>query len=94
MQLVNCMEAAVAAHFSEVAQRFPEACLCQRCRLDVMALALNALPPRYVVSETGKVYARTEQLGQQYNADITIALTHAFTQVMAAPRHQKGEEEG
>ncbi|BCV25051.1 late competence development ComFB family protein [Gelria sp. Kuro-4] len=93
MQLVNCMEAAVAAHFSEVARRFPEACRCPRCRLDVLALALNALPPRYVVSETGEVYARAEQLSQQYNADIAIALTRAFSQVLAAPRHQKGEGE-
>jgi len=88
------MEAAVEAHFSEVAKRFPEACLCPRCRLDIMALALNALPPRYVVSKKGEVYARTEQLSQQYNADIVIALTRAFTQVIAAPRHQKGEKEG
>ncbi|HHY92663.1 MAG TPA: late competence development ComFB family protein [Firmicutes bacterium] len=82
------MEEAVASLLPQVAQRFPDACLCPRCRLDIMALALNSLPPRYVVTEEGEVYARTASLSQQYTADLTTALCRAFALVGASPRHQ------
>lgn len=87
MQLVNTMEVIVNEHFEAVARRFPNTCRCPHCRLDVLALALNSLPPRYVVSDAGEVYSRAEVLRQQYAADVTIALVQGFNKVSENPRH-------
>ena len=35
-------------------------CHCDKCRLDVMALALNHLPPAYVVTFKGELFANIE----------------------------------
>lgn len=88
MNLINTMERAVTAQLEDIQDRFPNICWCPRCRNDILALALNALPPRYVVSEEGGVYARTAELRQQYRTDITVALIQAITIVQAHPRHQ------
>jgi competence protein ComFB len=81
------MERAVVAQLEDVKDRFANACWCERCRNDVLALALNSLPPVYVVSEEGKIYASTAALRQQYRADITVALIQAISKVQAHPRH-------
>lgn len=87
MKLVNTMENAVAAQLKDIQSRFPKACFCERCQRDILALTLNALPPRYVVTEEGGVYARTAELRQQYRTDITIALIQAINKVYENPRH-------
>ena len=51
MKLINTMENAVAAQLLDIKSRFPGACFCEYCQQDIMALALNSLPPRYVVTE-------------------------------------------
>lgn len=87
MNLINTMEQAVIAQLEEIQDRFPNICFCERCRNDILALALNRLPPRYIVSEKGRVYAQTAELRQQYCTDITVALIQAITTVQANPRH-------
>jgi len=87
MNLINTMEKAVTAQLHELQPRFPQVCFCKRCQLDIIALALNSLPPRYVVTCEGEVYARTSQLRQQYCTDITVALIQAIRKVHNCPRH-------
>ncbi|HHT72077.1 MAG: late competence development ComFB family protein [bacterium] len=91
MNLINTMESAVAAQLHDIQTRFPQVCFCDRCQRDIQALALNALPARYVVTEEGEIYARTAQLRQQYCTDITIALIQAITKVHKHPRHNQCE---
>lgn len=56
--------------------------------LDVQALALNRLPPRYVVSDQGEVFARTVSLNSaQFEVDILHAVLTAISIVTAHPRH-------
>ena len=64
-------------------------CGCVLCRNDIMAYALNRLPPKYVVSTTGEVYTKMDALKTQHGADIVAALTHAVQAVSAAPRHSR-----
>jgi competence protein ComFB len=52
------------------------------------ALALNQLPPRYVVREKGAVYSKVALLETQPRADIYRALTSALMTVKKAPRHE------
>lgn len=63
------------------------ACTCERCTLDVLALALNALPPAYAV-ETGEENPdRVKSLRQNYEVKVTATLIKAIQQVKNAPRH-------
>ncbi|PYI54597.1 late competence development ComFB family protein [Paenibacillus flagellatus] len=48
---------------------------------DIMALALNKLPPRYVSTVRGEMFAKT-QLRQQVETDVYRELTHAIEKVL------------
>jgi competence protein ComFB len=55
-------------------------------KMDVMALTLNRIPPRYVVSEKGYLFTRAEELRQQFKTDLLVELTRAIDQVRKNPR--------
>lgn len=64
-------------------------CDCQRCLEDVEALALNHLPPKYVVmSDRDRIPKITFYEGQ-YNSDITAQLLQACKVVMERPHHER-----
>ncbi|MGI9860986.1 late competence development ComFB family protein [Moorella naiadis] len=85
--LKNYMEDCVWELLDDVLKQDPEACRCEACRHDIVALALNQLPPRYVVREKGAVYSKIAMLEAQHRADIYRALTQALMMVKKAPRH-------
>jgi competence protein ComFB len=59
-------------------------------REDVLALALNSLPTKYVTTEQGKQYAQLVDVYRlQYETDVTAALTKAAIKVMGKPRGSK-----
>jgi competence protein ComFB len=62
-------------------------CTCEQCRLDVAAIALNNLPPRYVVTPKGASYARADLLELQKYVDVIGAITKAIKLVKEHPRH-------
>ena len=62
-------------------------CTCEQCRLDIAALALNGLPPRYVVTNKGASYARADLLEMQKYVDVIGAVTKAIKLVKDHPRH-------
>jgi len=90
--LKNYMEDCVWELLDQVLDRDPEACRCAACRYDTVALALNQLPPRYVVREKGAVYSKIAMLEAQHRADIYRALTQALMVVKKAPRHDVEEQ--
>ncbi|SHI71967.1 late competence development ComFB family protein [Desulfofundulus thermosubterraneus] len=73
----------------EYAKNNPGTCTCIRCQEDIMALALNQLPPHYVVSDEGTIYTKVnfDQIGGK--AQVIAAITNAIKQVAANPRHDK-----
>ena len=87
MEVKNHMENLVWENLDSVLSSHPMACKCEKCRYDIAALALNFLPPRYVVTEKGQTYARIKSLEQQFNVDIVTAITHAIQIVNATPHH-------
>lgn len=87
MQLKNVMEDLVSSYVDEVAGEDEEFCGCPRCRLDVVALALNDLDPKYVVTTKGYVYSRIGELRAQFRADTIVAVTKALKVVKNNPRH-------
>ncbi|MEW5921273.1 MAG: late competence development ComFB family protein [Bacillota bacterium] len=62
-------------------------CDCEQCRLDVAAIALNSLPPRYVVTAKGASYVKADMLDLQKYIDIIGAVTKAIKLVKEHPRH-------
>lgn len=87
MKLKNCMEEAVADMLDDVIKDM-DICKCERCRYDIAAIALNHLPPRYVVTEEGEIYARTNELAVQFAADIISEIIRAVEVVSKYPNHE------
>ena len=82
----NYMETLVEEVYSRCKDSLP-CCTCERCRDDVIAYALNRLPPRYAVTPEGGVYTKITGLERQYYTDIVAALTQAAQVVNTNPRH-------
>ena len=58
------------------------AALGEKEQSDIMALALNKLPPKYVSTMKGEMFAKT-QLRAQVETDVYRELTHAIERVLA-----------
>ncbi|RIV24372.1 hypothetical protein D2Q93_07025 [Alicyclobacillaceae bacterium I2511] len=65
------------------------ACACLLCQEDILAIALNHLPPRYVSRHTGELYAKAEYFNLQLESDVLQQLARAAQAVAAHPRHEK-----
>lgn len=94
MQIRNAMETVVKQDLAEVLRHktkygITDICTCARCQLDILALALNKLPPRYVVCDQGETYVRTSTLEQQFQVDTLFAILNAVKIVSANPHHQQ-----
>lgn len=64
-------------------------CTCEQCKLDITALALNNLPPKYVVTTRGEVYSKVSTLQQQFEVDAISAIALAADTIKKNPRHEK-----
>ncbi|MCL2253565.1 MAG: late competence development ComFB family protein [Lachnospiraceae bacterium] len=62
-------------------------CECSDCRLDIMAIALNKLPPQYVVTDKGAIFASVSEMSHQRMVDLAAAVTEAVLVVSSKPRH-------
>lgn len=64
-------------------------CDCKRCMEDVKALALNHLPPKYVVMAENEMIPKLTFYEGKYNSDITAQLLHACQKVAQRPHHTR-----
>lgn len=64
-------------------------CKCEQCHKDIAAIALNQLPPKYIVSEKGELYSKISALRQQFEVDVITAVTMAAVLVKRNPRHER-----
>jgi competence protein ComFB len=55
-------------------------------KLDILAYALNRLPPRYVVTDKGHLFTRVDELKQQFKTDLIVELTKAIHFINSNPR--------
>jgi len=62
-------------------------CVCSKCVNDVLAVALNHLPPKYVVTRQGQLFAKLHSYESQYAADIMSAVTKACVKIKSDPKH-------
>jgi len=89
LRLVNVMEILVAETIEEILRAKSNICRCERCRLDMAAIALNKLSPKYVVTLEGEVLLRTSALKQQFKVDNIKAVTEAAEVVSKNPHHPR-----
>lgn len=89
--LKNILEDALRRLLPEVYAVKKNLCPCPQCQEDVLALALCALPPKYVSRELGEVFARLELENPQVQIDMLEALLQAADIVIARPRCGKAK---
>ncbi len=87
LHIKNCMEEIVFNFMDEVLGDI-DLCKCEKCRLDTAAIALNHLPPKYVVTEKGEIYSKVNILMQQFEVDVISAITRAAEIVKKNPKHE------
>ena len=86
MAIRNMMEDIVAKVFREMESHRPEiAGLPPSQKDDMMAIALNRLPPRYTTTERGEVLAKIQSRAQ-LESDAFRELLEAYRIVAASPR--------
>lgn len=88
MELYNEMEAIVFGKIDEIIKGDSHISKCEKCRLDVAALALNSLSPKYTVTARGQVFAKVSILNQQFGADVVSAIVKAINKVKEHPMHE------
>ncbi len=87
--LYNVMEGIVEEALDSILMNF-DCCKCNKCRNDIMAIALNNLKPHYVSSGMGELISRSGiQLWAQEETDVLAKLAAAAEHVKNHPRHIK-----
>ncbi len=86
MELKNLMEMVVSQSIDDI-KKYYEFCNCPQCRLDISAIALNKISPRYVVSSKGDSYGRAELLVMQKDLDVLSVVLDSIKLVQKKPRH-------
>ena len=83
--LKNFIEDVVENILGELLNNYPQLCKCEKCLLDIKAIALNKLPAKYIVSEKGEVYSKIEAFNRQFEIDVTRQLIDAIEKVNINP---------
>lgn len=88
MELHNLMEIEVKHTLNHIINTTSSVdCQCGQCKLDITAITLNSLPPKYIVTEKGLLYSRVANMNLQFDTDVIAALTRAINHVNHNPRH-------
>ncbi|MFO7247686.1 MAG: late competence development ComFB family protein [Bacillota bacterium] len=94
MTVVNMMETLAKEHLDRHWDHLGMPCSCITCRNDVLALVLNALPPRYVSTERGQMFVKAAALDEQFRVDVLQALYRAARAVATRPSHPVAGQNG
>lgn len=89
-RLKNYMEELVVKKTDDIL-KLMNICKCEKCRLDIMALALNELPTKYVVTDKGELFTKVRELEQQFEVDVETAIIKAAVFVGKNPKHNVAE---
>ena len=85
-RLKNYMED-VVAHMTDTILNKMNICKCEKCRLDIMAIALNNIPSKYVVTDKGELFSKVRELEQQFEIDVETQIIKAAIFVSRSPKH-------
>lgn len=82
----NVTQALVEENAMHIIRQF-STCRCNHCIADIKALALNTLPPKYVVMQRDALVPMFSVYESRMQAQITASLTRACLKVNQSPRH-------
>ncbi|MGM0606871.1 MAG: late competence development ComFB family protein [Candidatus Muiribacteriota bacterium] len=85
-KLKNVMEILVDEKVRELVKNDKEHSFSQKDILDIIAISLNNLPVKYVVTLEGEAYIKLEFLKLQYKVDIITQVIKAIEHVKKNPR--------
>lgn len=83
IKVINLHERMVADRMEKALKKFG-CCSCTLCRNDAMAMALNSVTPKYIVTTEADVAALTKNENAE---EVTAAISKAILYVKANPRH-------
>lgn len=83
----NYMEVCVEDMLKPILKEI-NSCSCDKCVMDITAIALNSLKPKYVVTKKGELYSKLTTLRHQFDVEIIAAITKAAVIVARDPRHE------
>ena len=69
-----------------------DVCKCEKCSLDIAAIALNELPAKYAVTDKGVLFSKIDALQSQFEIGVTAAIVRAAQQVKKLPLHTAAED--
>ncbi len=87
MKLENANYERVILAIERLTSSNPKYCQCMRCRLDVTAISLNSLPPRYFISPSSM---EVEELASPLLM-VEASVLHALERVAQCPHHERPE---
>lgn len=87
MKVLNLMESVVSEVLDVQMNHLQMNCTCEQCKNDVLAIALNALPTRYVSSTRGQTIQRAKLMDEQTLADVLREISKAASIVSNKPSH-------
>ena len=88
-KLTNYTEKLVKDELKKVILARADICHCRTCQFDIMAYALNKLPPHYVASEGGHIHTMVNMSTAQLKVQVIASLVNAIGAVAKHPRHNK-----
>lgn len=87
-ELNNFNEVMVKGALKEYLANAKLPCECERCQADIVAFALNRLPPRYYVSLKGEVMTHFESQMAPDRARVLTEIVSGAQVVAAYPSHK------
>lgn len=94
MPVYNVMEEVVLGVLQQYENELHLTCHCDRCKDDIMAIALNQLPPRYIVNDKLSPVIRAEHVADRQGAtNILSTVAKAARLVSANPRCENAKKE-
>ena len=88
MELKNQMEELVLEQLDSVLAQYPDCCKCEHCRQDIAVIALNHLPPKYVATQQGCVFAKIDAMTLETKIEIVEQIAKAVEIVSKNPHHR------
>lgn len=85
---VNVMQVLVEEYAAKYIKMFG-VCDCDHCVADIKAIALNNLPPKYVIMDKRDIIPKLTFYEGKYNSDITSQVLQACKTVMNRPHHNR-----
>jgi len=84
--LVNIYEELVKDKVSSTINTI-DMCRCKKCQLNACAIALNALPPKYVTTTRGALLAQLAVSSLECQTSVEVAVLRALKMVKEYPLH-------